>query len=86
MTLTTALVGIWLISAALQGYLSLVGRLGDGAAGLALRTALAVGGFLLAMPGGGETGLSHTALIAAGLALSAPAVLYAATAGRRKAA
>ncbi len=83
-TLTTALVGIWLISAALQGYLSLVGRLGDGAAGLALRTALAVGGFLLAMPGGGETGLSHAGLVAAGLVLSAPAVLYAATAGRRK--
>lgn len=83
LTLTTALIGIWLISSALQGYLSLVGRLGDGASGLALRTSLAVGGFLLAMPGGGETGLSHGALIAAGLALSAPALLYAATAGRR---
>ncbi|MEX2518493.1 MAG: TRAP transporter fused permease subunit, partial [Paracoccaceae bacterium] len=62
LTLTTALTGIWLISAALQGYLSLVGGLGHGVLGLALRAALAVGGFLLAMPGGGENGHSHTAL------------------------
>ncbi len=80
-TLTTALLGIWLISSALQGHVSLVGSLGHGPGGLALRALLAVGGLALAAPGGGELGLSHWALAALGLAVAAPALIYARTRG-----
>lgn len=84
LTLSTALLGIWLISAAMQGHLSLVGGLGRGVLGLVLRVALAVGGFLLAMPGGGELGISHLSLIIGGLILSLPAVFYALTTDREQ--
>ena len=75
LTLTTALIGIWLISSALQGHLSPIGRLPEGAAGIALRFLLAIGGLCLAAPGGGELGLSHWALTGIGLALAAPALM-----------
>ncbi|MEM7545715.1 MAG: TRAP transporter fused permease subunit [Pseudomonadota bacterium] len=77
LTLSTALIGIWFISAALQGHISLVGGFGKGMLGTCLRTAIGVGGLLMAMPGGGELGISHTALTVAGIALATPALIYA---------
>ncbi|WP_340107778.1 TRAP transporter fused permease subunit [Pikeienuella sp. HZG-20] len=82
LTLSTALLGIWLISAALQGYVSLIGGLGSGPLGMTLRVTLGIGGFCLAMPGGGVLGLSQGLLFGLGVALSAPAVIIAAMNGR----
>lgn len=76
-TLTTALIGIWLISSALQGHISLVGGLGTGTVGMTLRVMIGFGGLMLAMPGGGEVGLSHLTLTLIGIALAIPAIIYA---------
>jgi TRAP transporter 4TM/12TM fusion protein len=75
-----ALIGIWFIAAALQGHVSLFGDLPRGAAGLGLRALLGIGGFELALPGGGLTGVSHWTLAAVGAAL---ALLPLAAAWRR---
>lgn len=77
LTLATALIGIWFISGAMQGHVSLVGGLGKGLIGAAMRVALGLGGLLLALPGGGETGLSHAALTAIGAAVAIPTLIYA---------
>lgn len=76
--LSAALAGIWFLSSAMQGHVSLIGDLPAGPLGMAARVTLAAGGLLLALPGGGETGLSHIMLAAIGFALSAPALLLAA--------
>jgi TRAP transporter 4TM/12TM fusion protein len=75
--LVTALVGIWITASALQGYLVGFGRLGGGAVGMLGRIVLAVGGLVLAAPGGGMLGIGHLELslasaviIAAGLGLA----------------
>ncbi|MFV0472886.1 MAG: TRAP transporter permease [Pikeienuella sp.] len=83
-TLSTALAGIWLISAAMQGHIALIGGLGEGAKGAALRSLLGIGGFLLALPGGGELGLSHGMLVILGVLFSAPGVIYAFTVARER--
>lgn len=75
--LSTALVGVWFIAASLQRHVSLVGDLPDGVLGGVLRVMLFAGGFCLAMPGGGETGISHWMLVALGLALAAIPLLSA---------
>jgi hypothetical protein len=62
----TAVAGIALIAAALEGYV-----VGIGAAGWAARVLLFAGGLMMAMPGGGELGLSHLQLSLGGLALAA---------------
>ena len=68
--LSGALVGVWFISSALQGHVSLIGDLGGGALGMALRALLFAGGVLLALPGGEATGYSHLSLALAGAALA----------------
>lgn len=65
-----ALAGIWFLAGALQGHVSLVGDLPRGAAGLGLRALLGAGGFVLALPGGGLTGVSHSTLAAVDGALA----------------
>ena len=75
--LTTALIGIWMISAALQGYLSLVGSLGTGAGSMVSRCLLGVGGLCLAAPVEGEIGVSHLALIGIGVGIAAPSFILA---------
>ncbi|HUF86799.1 MAG TPA: TRAP transporter fused permease subunit [Thermohalobaculum sp.] len=65
-----ALVGIWFIAASLQGYVSFFGGFPGGVAGYALRVLLGVGGFILALPGGGLMGVSHWTLAALGMALA----------------
>ncbi|QIE57790.1 TRAP transporter fused permease subunit [Pikeienuella piscinae] len=77
LTLSTALCGIWLISSALQGHVSLIGGLGSGVHGVALRATLALGGLLLALPGGGVLGMSQGLLFGAGVAFAAPALMFA---------
>ncbi|MBI3453999.1 MAG: TRAP transporter fused permease subunit [Rhodospirillales bacterium] len=75
--LITALVGVWFIGAALQGYVSFVGGFGVGALGWAMRGLLLVSGGFFAFPGGGELGFSHWTLSGIGLALAVPALLHA---------
>ncbi|MBK0328042.1 TRAP transporter fused permease subunit [Rhodobacteraceae bacterium F11138] len=65
-----ALIGIWLISAALQGYVSFFGALPDGAKGVVLRVLLFGGGMLIAAPTGDAFGLLHLAVSGAGVALA----------------
>lgn len=85
LTLVTALTGVWLIAASLQGHISLIGDLPGGAIGAALRVLLFIGGLALAAPGGGETGIPHWLLIGAGLLLAAPAAAMAMRTGRPEA-
>lgn len=70
--LITALVGILLVSAGLQGYLIGVGSLGSGLLGFVGRLFLVAGGLTLAAPGGGMLGFSHWTLLAVAVALTAP--------------
>jgi len=62
----TAIAGIALIAAALEGYL-----IGIGKAGWAARPFLFAGGLMMALPGGGELGLSHVQLSLGGFVLAA---------------
>jgi len=78
----TAVIGIWLIASALEGYLAGFGALGGGASGAVARLLLLAGGLFMALPGGGELGLSHVQLSAAGLGLAVAAVAWAAAARR----
>ncbi len=66
----TAVLGIMLIASALEGYLLGVGALHGSAAGWFARLLIFAAGIGMALPGGGELGLSHLhlSLIAAALA------------------
>ena len=75
--LVTALLGIWFIGSALQGYFAGVGPLPDGALGWGVRALLLVGGLFCAAPGGGWVGLGHFSLSAIGVALALPAAFLA---------
>jgi TRAP-type uncharacterized transport system fused permease subunit len=66
----TAVAGIALIASALEGYVVGIGTIAQGAAGWAARLLLLGGGLAMAMPGGGELGLSHLQLSLGGLALA----------------
>lgn len=61
--LSTALLGVLLISAALQGYLLGIGRLGQGPWGIAVRILLGLSGLTLALPAGGLFGFSQWSLL-----------------------
>lgn len=82
--LVTALVGVWLLSAALQGYLIGLGSLGSGMLGWLARGLVLSGGLLLAAPGGGMLGVGHGTLAASALTLVALGALI--VLGQRKAA
>ena len=66
----TAIAGIALIASALEGYLIGIGALADSIAGWSARMLLLAGGMAMALPGGGELGLSHLQLSFGGLALA----------------
>lgn len=70
----TAVVGIALIASALEGYLLKVGSMHTGPLGLLARLVLAAGGLAMALPGGGDLGLSHLQLSIAGLVIAAVAI------------
>ena len=61
--LATALLGVALVSAALQGYLLGVGNLGEHFSGAVARVLVFAGGLLMATPGGGMLDLSHRSLM-----------------------
>lgn len=65
--ISTALVGVALVSAALQGYLVGIGDLGGGMSGMLVRAMIAVSGFTLALPAGGLFGFSQLILLAVAL-------------------
>jgi TRAP transporter 4TM/12TM fusion protein len=83
--LVTALIGILLVSAGLQGYLVGAGRLNFNALGIFGRISLVIGGLTLAAPGGGMLGISHWGLVGAAILISAPGILIAYMGGRVKA-
>lgn len=77
LVISTALIGVLFISAALQGYLLGFGNLGQRGIGVAVRVLLALAGLTLAIPGGGMLGMSQVGLLvlsalllAAGMALA----------------
>ncbi|MFT6698039.1 MAG: TRAP transporter 4TM/12TM fusion protein [Polaromonas sp.] len=65
MVVFTAFVGIQLIASAFEGYLLGFGKMGDGLAGAASRILLFAAGMSLALPGGGDLGISHLQLLMA---------------------
>jgi TRAP transporter 4TM/12TM fusion protein len=79
----TAAIGIWLIGSALEGYMAGFGQLGDGSAGWPARLLLLAAGLAMALPGGGELGLSHLQLSVAGIGLAAAALALTAVVKRR---
>jgi len=82
-SMTAAVIGVWFIAAAMQGYVSFFGGFPAGALGLILRLLLAGGGFLLALPGGELTGYSHWTLAAMGGAVAVLPLIVAWQHGRR---
>jgi TRAP-type uncharacterized transport system fused permease subunit len=66
----TAVAGIALIGSALEGYVVGIGAIARSALGWAARLLLFAGGLMMAMPGGGELGLSHVQLSLGGLGLA----------------
>jgi TRAP transporter 4TM/12TM fusion protein len=84
LVLTTAVAGIVLICAALQGYLYGVGALdGNGILAWPARFLLLLSGVLLALPGNKEMGLTHIQLIEISAVLGVAGVVFA-WFGRRK--
>jgi len=80
----TALVGILLVSAGLQGWLVGLGSLGTGFMSYIGRFSLGIGGLTLAAPGGGMLGLDHTTLLFAAIIISAPGLFMAWQGGKRR--
>ena len=64
---STAIVGVALVSGALQGYLIGLGDLGYGIAAIFSRVCIGVAGLTLALPAGGLFGLSQLLLLAIAL-------------------
>ena len=73
----TAIVGIALIASALEGYLVKVGTMHTGVVGVLARILLALGGLAMAIPGGGDLGLSHLQLSAGGGVIAIAAIVLA---------
>jgi len=71
----TAIGGVVLVAAALQGYLIGLGSLATGPVGWLARGLLAVGGLTLAAPGGGMIGWSHDQLALLAAAFAVPGIL-----------
>ena len=66
---STALVGVALVSAALQGYLIGISNLGTGPSGILVRLLVGISGLVLALPAGGLFGFSQLLLLGLALAL-----------------
>jgi len=73
----TAIVGIALIASALEGYLVKVGTMHTGVVGVLARILLALGGLAMAIPGGGDLGLSHLQLSVGGGVIAIAAIVLA---------
>ena len=84
LALACALIGVALISMALQGHVSLVGPVRRGPANLPLRGLLALGGLCFAIPESPLIGFGFAQSAAAGLALAALPLALAWADGRRQ--
>ncbi len=80
--LTLAIVGIWFLGSALQGYLTPLGGFGDGVRGVVPRVLLFVGGLLCAAPSLPWASLGPAPLSWIGVLIALPAVAVAYYAGR----
>jgi TRAP transporter 4TM/12TM fusion protein len=78
----TAFLGILLIASSLEGYLIGFGKLGANVAGWVSRALLFGGGVMMALPGGGDLGVSHVQLSLAGVALMLVALVISKIANR----
>ncbi|HLW28454.1 MAG TPA: TRAP transporter fused permease subunit [Kiloniellales bacterium] len=74
--LATAIIGVWFIASALQGYIPGIGLIGSGVAGRLGSFLLFLAGIAFAAPGGTLLGLSHLQLVLAGLAMAAPVLAF----------
>lgn len=83
--LVTAVIGIMLVSAGLQGWLIGAGSTGQGTLSWIARISLIVGGLALAAPGGDMIGFSHLELTVIAIVLAAPGIAIAWLGGRRAA-
>lgn len=70
--LVCALIGVWFLSSALQGYVSFVGPLNSSNLSTLMRLVLFFAGLLVAAPIGGIFGLGHAALTFVGFAIALP--------------
>ncbi|MEQ6202402.1 TRAP transporter fused permease subunit [Sulfitobacter sp. HNIBRBA2951] len=68
--LACALVGVWFIASALQGYVSFIGPLHSSGLSLIMRFVLFFAGLFVAAPVGGVAGMNHAALTLSGFALA----------------
>ncbi|MEM9139298.1 MAG: TRAP transporter large permease subunit, partial [Pseudomonadota bacterium] len=84
LVLTCALIGIWFISASMQGFVSFIGPLENTVLGWVARLALLGGGVLIAAPIGGFAGLDQTGQTLAGFVIALPALGVAWMAGRAR--
>ena len=66
---TTAIIGVAIVSGALQGYMIGVGDLGSGIKGLVVKILVGMSGLMLALPAGGLFGFSQIALLAVAVGL-----------------
>lgn len=73
--ISTALVGVALVSAAIQGYLIGVGDLGKGAGAILIRGLVAVSGLTLALPAGGLFGFNQIVLLAVAIVFLVAAIM-----------
>ena len=62
---TTAILGVGIVSGALQGYLIGVGNLGSGIKGSVVKALIGLSGLILALPAGGLFGFSQISLLLA---------------------
>ncbi|MCB1548012.1 MAG: TRAP transporter fused permease subunit [Hyphomicrobiaceae bacterium] len=74
--LATAIVGVWLLASALQGYVVGFGAFGTRLMDTAMRGLLFVGGLFFAAPGNIGLGLGHLGMSLIGLMLALPPLLY----------
>ena len=81
--LICALIGVWFLSAALQGYVSFVGPLENNALGMVMRIMLFVAALMIAAPAGGVAGMSHVTLTLVGFVLALLPLSVAWRAGRQ---
>ena len=81
--LICALIGVWFLSAALQGYVSFMGPLENNALGMVMRIMLFVAALMIAAPAGGVAGMSHVTLTLVGFVLALLPLSVAWRAGRQ---
>ena len=72
----SAMLGVWFVASAMQGYLAFFGTMGSGLPAWLIRALLAVAGFIVAAPFPGPYGLSAIELSLVGVALALPAMIF----------